>query len=157
MMFVHEKLLKKTKKNPVDPVGSPRLAKAHARGLEAVSRTDQSALRIFTSSLCPGSLYSLQAIHNSAFSTMQRCLTATIALHTAFRRKTFAIRCKHAAAMSTLLINQPKYAWLKELGLAEDNDGVYHGTWGGKGEVSQTASRYRLAQASGAQVAAWAI
>ncbi|CAL8276557.1 unnamed protein product [Merluccius merluccius] len=66
---------------------------------------------------------------------MQRCLTATIALHTAFRRKTFAIHCKHTAAMSTLLINQPKYAWLKELGLAEDNDGVYHGTWGGKGEV----------------------
>lgn len=39
--------------------------------------------------------------------------------------------------MSTLLINQPKYAWLKELGLSEDNDGVYNGNWGGKGEVKQ--------------------
>uniref|UniRef100_A0A8C5ARE9 Aldehyde dehydrogenase domain-containing protein n=1 Tax=Gadus morhua TaxID=8049 RepID=A0A8C5ARE9_GADMO len=66
---------------------------------------------------------------------MQRCLTATIALHRAFRQKTFTIHCKHTAAMSTLLINQPKYAWLKELGLAEDNNGVYHGTWGGQGEV----------------------
>ncbi|MGH0171972.1 UNVERIFIED_CONTAM: hypothetical protein FKN15_065981 [Acipenser sinensis] len=37
--------------------------------------------------------------------------------------------------MSTLLINQPKYSWLKELGLKEENDGVYNGTWGGKGEV----------------------
>ncbi|MBN3280530.1 AL7A1 dehydrogenase, partial [Polyodon spathula] len=37
--------------------------------------------------------------------------------------------------MSTLLINQQKYSWLKELGLKEENDGVYNGTWGGKGEV----------------------
>lgn len=37
--------------------------------------------------------------------------------------------------MSTLLINQSKYSWLKELGLSEDNDGVYNGAWGGKGEV----------------------
>uniref|UniRef100_A0A8C5D132 aldehyde dehydrogenase (NAD(+)) n=1 Tax=Gadus morhua TaxID=8049 RepID=A0A8C5D132_GADMO len=82
---------------------------------------------------------------------MQRCLTATIALHRAFRQKTFTIHCKHTAAMSTLLINQPKYAWLKELGLAEDNNGVYHGTWGGQGEVSQIDSRrskYRLAKAT---------
>ncbi|NP_001016377.1 alpha-aminoadipic semialdehyde dehydrogenase [Xenopus tropicalis] len=37
--------------------------------------------------------------------------------------------------MSSLLINQPEYSWLKELGLKEDNEGVYNGTWGGKGEV----------------------
>uniref|UniRef100_A0A8B9X1Q0 aldehyde dehydrogenase (NAD(+)) n=1 Tax=Bos mutus grunniens TaxID=30521 RepID=A0A8B9X1Q0_BOSMU len=41
-----------------------------------------------------------------------------------------------AAFMSTLLINQPQYAWLKELGLREENDGVYNGSWGGRGEVS---------------------
>uniref|UniRef100_A0A3Q1GXP3 aldehyde dehydrogenase (NAD(+)) n=1 Tax=Acanthochromis polyacanthus TaxID=80966 RepID=A0A3Q1GXP3_9TELE len=40
-----------------------------------------------------------------------------------------------SAAMSGLLINQPKYAWLKELGLSEDNSGVYNGSWGGSGEV----------------------
>nr|XP_061790868.1 alpha-aminoadipic semialdehyde dehydrogenase-like isoform X2 [Nerophis lumbriciformis] len=37
--------------------------------------------------------------------------------------------------MSSLLISQPKYAWLKELGLSEDNPGVYNGSWGGSGEV----------------------
>lgn len=40
--------------------------------------------------------------------------------------------------MSTLLINQPQYAWLKELGLREENDGVYNGSWGGRGEVCTT-------------------
>ncbi|EPY75952.1 alpha-aminoadipic semialdehyde dehydrogenase-like isoform 2-like protein [Camelus ferus] len=40
-----------------------------------------------------------------------------------------------AAFMSTLLINQPQYAWLKELGLREENDGVYNGSWGGRGEI----------------------
>ena len=128
--------------------------------LEAVSRLDQSPPGIFRSSLGSGFHYSLQAIHNSPLSTMQRCLTATIALHRAFRQKTFTIHCKHTAAMSTLLINQPKYAWLKELGLAEDNNGVYHGTWGGQGEVSQIDSRrskYRLAKASHAQVVAFAM
>uniref|UniRef100_A0A8B9X0S7 aldehyde dehydrogenase (NAD(+)) n=1 Tax=Bos mutus grunniens TaxID=30521 RepID=A0A8B9X0S7_BOSMU len=43
-----------------------------------------------------------------------------------------------AAFMSTLLINQPQYAWLKELGLREENDGVYNGSWGGRGEVITT-------------------
>lgn len=37
--------------------------------------------------------------------------------------------------MSTLLIHQPQYAWLKELGLREENEGVYNGSWGGRGEV----------------------
>lgn len=40
-----------------------------------------------------------------------------------------------AAFMSSLLINQPQYTWLKELGLREENEGVYNGSWGGQGEV----------------------
>lgn len=40
-----------------------------------------------------------------------------------------------AAFMSTLLIQKPQYAWLKELGLREENEGVYNGSWGGRGEV----------------------
>ena len=36
---------------------------------------------------------------------------------------------------SQLLINDPKYAWIRQLGLAEDNPGVYDGTWRGSGEV----------------------
>ncbi|XP_067886042.1 alpha-aminoadipic semialdehyde dehydrogenase isoform X2 [Heterodontus francisci] len=49
-------------------------------------------------------------------------------------RKAFYI-WRPSAAMSTLLIQQPSYAWLKELGLKEDNHGVFNGSWGGRGEV----------------------
>ena len=39
-------------------------------------------------------------------------------------------------SMSTaFLINDPKYAFLKDLGLEEKNHGVYNGKWGGNGEV----------------------
>lgn len=68
---------------------------------------------------------------------MQRTLVLTVGRHIALRKKVYSLSFRPAAAMSTLLINQPKYAWLKELGLKEDNDGVYNGTWGGKGEVRQ--------------------
>lgn len=51
------------------------------------------------------------------------------------RRKAFW-GWRPSAAMSSLLIQQPKYSWLKELGLKEDNPGVFNGSWGGSGEVS---------------------
>uniref|UniRef100_A0A7N4PQX7 aldehyde dehydrogenase (NAD(+)) n=1 Tax=Sarcophilus harrisii TaxID=9305 RepID=A0A7N4PQX7_SARHA len=51
------------------------------------------------------------------------------------RRKILRYCHKPAAFMSTLLINQPQYSWLKDLGLKEENEGVYNGTWGGRGEV----------------------
>uniref|UniRef100_A0A671URL5 aldehyde dehydrogenase (NAD(+)) n=1 Tax=Sparus aurata TaxID=8175 RepID=A0A671URL5_SPAAU len=51
------------------------------------------------------------------------------------RNKLPSVHCQQSAAMSGLLINQPKYSWLKELGLSEDNPGVYNGSWGGSGEV----------------------
>lgn len=68
---------------------------------------------------------------------MQRCLTLTFARHRRLLlRQTFAtVHCQQSAAMSGLLISQPKYSWLKELGLSEDNPGVYNGSWGGSGEV----------------------
>ena len=40
-----------------------------------------------------------------------------------------------AVSQQSYLINQPKYHFLKELGLSEDNRGVYAGKWGGSGEV----------------------
>ncbi|KAM6290057.1 alpha-aminoadipic semialdehyde dehydrogenase isoform 2-T2 [Aegotheles albertisi] len=40
--------------------------------------------------------------------------------------------------MSTLLVSQPRYAWLRELGLQEENPGVYNGRWGGGGQVVTT-------------------
>jgi len=36
------------------------------------------------------------------------------------------------------LIDQPKYSFLKDLGLEQKNAGVYNGTWFGNGEVLQT-------------------
>ena len=37
--------------------------------------------------------------------------------------------------MSTLLIEDPKYSWLKELELDASNKGVFYGKWTGSGEV----------------------
>ncbi|KAK3727971.1 hypothetical protein QZH41_015917, partial [Actinostola sp. cb2023] len=34
-----------------------------------------------------------------------------------------------------LLINKKNYSFIKDLGLKEDNDGVFNGAWGGNGEV----------------------
>ncbi|MBN3272874.1 AL7A1 dehydrogenase, partial [Polyodon spathula] len=68
---------------------------------------------------------------------MQRVITQTLSIikYSGFRTKVLFSCYRQTAAMSTLMINQPKYSWLKELGLKEENDGVYNGTWGGKGEV----------------------
>ena len=44
--------------------------------------------------------------------------------------------------MSSYLINEPKYAFLKELDLQETNLGVYNGKWTGSGEVSSLTSRF---------------
>jgi len=40
-----------------------------------------------------------------------------------------------SSASGDFLINEPKYAFLKELGLDTTNNGVYHGKWTGSGEV----------------------
>lgn len=66
---------------------------------------------------------------------MQRVLTLRLARLFTQRNKLLPSVRTSAPNMSTLLINQPEYNWLKELGLKEDNDGVYNGSWGGQGEV----------------------
>ena len=38
----------------------------------------------------------------------------------------------------SMLVSEPKYSFLKELGLGEVNDGVYDGKWFGSGEVSES-------------------
>lgn len=58
-----------------------------------------------------------------------------LCVHVARRSKLWGLWSRPAAFMSTLLIQQPQYAWLKELGLREENEGVYNGSWGGRGEV----------------------
>lgn len=37
--------------------------------------------------------------------------------------------------MSSMLIDDPKYSWLKDLGLGPTNKGVFYGAWDGTGEV----------------------
>ncbi|XP_071065821.1 alpha-aminoadipic semialdehyde dehydrogenase isoform X2 [Dasypus novemcinctus] len=65
-------------------------------------------------------------------------IPCSLCLHVAKRNKVSGLWNTPAAFMSTLLINQPQYAWLKELGLREENEGVYNGSWGGRGEVITT-------------------
>lgn len=47
--------------------------------------------------------------------------------------RTFSVGAVNKA---DLLINEPKYAWIRELGIQEDNPGVFDGDWGGSGPVS---------------------
>ena len=41
-----------------------------------------------------------------------------------------------ASTSTDLLINDPKYSWLRDLGLQADNPGVFDGTWHASGAVS---------------------
>ena len=50
------------------------------------------------------------------------------------RRRLYFTR-KQAATMATFLIEDPKYSWLKDLGLEANNKGVFYGKWDGTGEV----------------------
>ena len=42
---------------------------------------------------------------------------------------------RNMSSSGDFLINEPKYAFLKDLGLDTLNNGVYHGKWTGSGEV----------------------
>ena len=48
------------------------------------------------------------------------------------------------AVDQSYLINEPKYSFLKDLGLQEENLGVYSGTWSGSGEVNDLRNNCRL-------------
>ncbi|XP_040825402.1 alpha-aminoadipic semialdehyde dehydrogenase isoform X3 [Ochotona curzoniae] len=65
-------------------------------------------------------------------------LCRALGVHAARTCKLLRPLNRPAAFMSTLLIHQPQYAWLKELGLRKENEGVYNGSWGGRGEVITT-------------------
>jgi len=50
---------------------------------------------------------------------------------------------------SAFLVNDPKYGFLKELGLTEKNAGVYDGAWKGSGEVCISGfSKEKLVQST---------
>ncbi|CAH7020775.1 alpha-aminoadipic semialdehyde dehydrogenase isoform X2 [Phodopus roborovskii] len=62
-------------------------------------------------------------------------LARTLCEHTAKSIMLSRPPCRPTALMSTLLIHHPDYAWLQELGLSEENAGVYNGNWRGGGQV----------------------
>lgn len=41
------------------------------------------------------------------------------------------------------LINDPKYSWLKEIGIQSENLGAFSGTWSGNGEVCSSVPHMR--------------
>ena len=51
-----------------------------------------------------------------------------------FRPKTL-LRFRAMSSNADLLINDPKYSWLKDLGIEADNPGVFDGTWHANGPV----------------------
>jgi len=68
---------------------------------------------------------------------MQHTLSSRILAHCALIRNFSSSSSRY----SSLLINQPKYQWLQELGLSEDNPGVFDGDWkSGSGSVISALS-----------------
>ena len=49
--------------------------------------------------------------------------------------KRVLLSSSNTVRMSSYLIEDPKYSWLKELGLGVQNKGVFCGEWSGNGEV----------------------
>ena len=76
------------------------------------------------------------------FGEVELCIMAS-ALLLAFRRggvvnllRSSPSRCASLySTMSSLLIEEPNYSWLQELGLKSDNPGVFCGAWSGEGQV----------------------
>lgn len=54
-------------------------------------------------------------------------------------------RCYSASKMSSsLLIENSKYSWLKDLDLSSENKGVFWGEWGGSGSVSAACQPVKI-------------
>lgn len=70
-------------------------------------------------------------------------LARTVCGQTVKSCKLFRPPCRPTALMSTLLINHPQYSWLQELGLREENAGVYNGHWRGGGEVCEHPGKWQ--------------
>ena len=74
----------------------------------------------------------ISIIHMAAIIALRRFLPSLTT------KKSLLVRMaqNQARASSTLLVDSGgKYSFLKKLGLKADNDGVFSGKWGGRGEV----------------------
>lgn len=61
-------------------------------------------------------------------------MAAVLRQKVAFSRLKYLFNFR-AMSSGKYLIDEPKYSFLKELGLEKDNQGVYDGKWSGSGEV----------------------
>ncbi|KAK3761058.1 hypothetical protein RRG08_022464 [Elysia crispata] len=52
--------------------------------------------------------------------------------------RTFVTSSRYTSAMANFLVEDPKYSWLKDLGISSKNQGVYHGNWCGSGQEITT-------------------
>lgn len=86
----------------------------------------------------------LRNLNNSVFSTKSpdifRPLIPMMLLRAALRLPSSrsllrAMSGAKSYSTSELLINDPKYSWLRKLGLQEENPGVCDGTWHANGPV----------------------
>ena len=68
--------------------------------------------------------------------TLNKMATLLKAVKQTGRAKFSKVFSYQHTRMSSYLINDPKYSWLKSLGLEEENKGVFNGSWFGNGEVS---------------------
>ena len=84
-------------------------------------------------------------LHATGFTTARPKAMLSVGLRTlrpvlrsscsALTLKLLVARSMASKSSSDLLINEPKYSWLKELSLQADNPGVFDGTWHANGPV----------------------
>lgn len=46
----------------------------------------------------------------------------------------------HLTRCMSMLVNEPAYSWLGDIGIKEVNEGVYSGSWGGRGDIVTSIS-----------------
>ena len=52
-------------------------------------------------------------------------------------KSSWSIAGQQRMTMASFLVDDPKYSFLKDLGLEKTNNGVYNGKWFANGEVSE--------------------
>ena len=82
------------------------------------------------------SVWMCRGVLVATHSPKSQLLPSTLLLRVTETTTKFSTGIRLTRNMSSYLINEPKYAFLKELDLAETNLGVYNGKWTGNGEVS---------------------
>jgi len=71
---------------------------------------------------------------------MAMVMTAAASLPARLATRTMPCRTMYRGMSSGFLVNQPKYEFLKDLGIKEQNLGVFDGQWKGSGEVVTSVS-----------------